>query len=197
MKYILYTTSKSSWYQKQADIFASEISKTKGRGEVSIDVEHLIPHKVNTLRDSDGDVRFSWDWFSLRFLQKGYDGVIFHFTPYYKRKWDIQDRINGSQNDRNTVYPEFWVCCDRNQMAKGYEDLTELLRLLFHEQAHFDENLDDSVGNILTHDSVHLIDYSIKQIHRYHHLVDYRGQAIRDKINRLMNEVIKFVKRTI
>ena len=36
-RYILYTTSKSSWFREQADIFAKEISKTKGRGEVVIE----------------------------------------------------------------------------------------------------------------------------------------------------------------
>ena len=36
--YVLYTTSKSKRVQEQADIFASEISGTKGRGEVKITV---------------------------------------------------------------------------------------------------------------------------------------------------------------
>ena len=197
MKYILYTTSRSSWIKKQADIFATEISKTKGRGEVTIDVVYKDIKKIVVTTDANGVTRPSWDWFDATFPQKDYVGVIFHFTPALRKKWKISLDLNGSQNNENTTYPAFWVCCNTHVTAKGYDNLSEFLRLLFHEHAHFDENLDDKVGNILTHNSVHYTDYTLKKIHLYHYLVDYRGQTFKDKVNTLVNKVIKHVKKYI
>jgi hypothetical protein len=191
--YILYTTSKSAWIKEQAELFASEISKTKGRGEVRIEVVHRIPKRVPVQTDQKGHVKPVWGLFE----RDKYNGVIFHFTPYYRAKWGITATINGSRNDKNLAYPEFWVCADTYEMAKGYNDLSEFLRLLFHEHAHFDEDLDDAIGNVLTQESVHDVDYKLKKIHQYHYLVDYRGQALKEAVNQVMNDVIKLVKRFI
>ena len=197
MKYILYTTTKiSKKLRDEADIFASEISKTKGRGVVTVDIVQKIPRAVPVEPDIDGDVRFTFDWFRQQFPKGDYDGVIFHFTPYYKRKWGMTYWVNGVRNKDNRDYPEFWVCCDLDEMADGY-DISKLLRLLFHEQAHFDEDLDDDLANILTQTSVHNVDYRLKKIHQYHYLVDYRGQIYQEQVNKVVNAVIKLVKKFI
>ena len=75
--------------------------------------------------------------------------------------------------------------------------MTGFLRKLFHEHAHFDEDLDDDLGNVLTQTSVHDMDYKLKKIHLYHHLVDYRGQAFKESVQAVMNSVIKLAKRII
>lgn len=197
MHYILYTTSRPKWYQEQADIFAREISKTKGRGEVKITVVRKAVKTVKLSTDSDGDFIIDWKWFQATFPQYIYDGVIFHFTPTYRRKWNIDSSINGARNQSNRDYPEFWICCDQGEMAKGYDNLYEFLRLLFHEHAHYDEDVDDMVGDKLTQNTVHDVDYKLKQIHKYHLLVDYRGQAIKQGVMKVMTAVIQMAKKYI
>ena len=200
MKYILYTTTKISKKLKtQVDFFASEISKTRGRGEVTVDIVQKIPRGIVPVQpDTDGDIRFTFDWFRQQFPKGDYGGVIFHFTPYYRYKWGMTLSVNGVRNKDNKDYPEFWVCDDLKEKAEGYPDhITNFLRKLFHEQAHFDEDQDDSIANILTQDSVHDFDYRLKKIHLYHYLVDYRGRAYKNKVNNVINQVIKLVKKFI
>lgn len=197
MKYILYTTSTSNVVQPLVDVWAKEISKTKGRGEVIVTVVRKIPKNVERELDADKHWKFPWGWFATTFPRGEYDGVIFHFTPYYRRKWKLTESINGSRNTHNTVYPEFWVCASPTAWAKGYENVLEIHRILYHEQAHYDEDVDDAVGNVLTQDSVHTVDYILKQIDKYHLLVDYRGQALKHAVNKALVAVIKFAKKYI
>ncbi len=194
--YILYTTSRPTTYQKRADAVATEWSKTKGRGEVEIVVTRVKPVKPKVVVDADGDRTIDWAWFSQQYPNT-HDGVMYHFTPHYRKRWGITESINGSRNSANRDFPQFWVCCDADAMAKGYADLGEFERLMYHEHAHFDEDQDDTVGNVLTQDSVHIVDYRLKQIQTYHLLVDYRGKALKEAVNRVVNSVIKFAKKYI
>jgi hypothetical protein len=196
--YILYTTSQVSWYQEQADIFAHEISKTKGRGEVKVVVKTVRIKDVAVGKDNDGDIKPTWEWFTKTFAKGEYDGVIFHFTPYYRKLWGITGSIGGARNPDNKEYPEFWICADKGVLASGYPEwVTDFLRKLFHEHAHYDEDQDDTVGNILTQSTVHDMDYKLKKIHQYHHLVDYRGKALKETVNKLLIQVIKLAKKYI
>lgn len=201
--YVLYTTSKSKFVTDQANIFVSKISETKGRGEVKIEVRFKIPKKVDLIKDSEGYIRPSWDWFKTQFPKENFDGVIFHFTPYYKTKWGLKNpktkNWGGSRNSSSTDYPEFWVCDDLNPIqALGYPVwVNDFIRKLFHEHAHYDEDVDDKNGNVLTQDSVHTTDYKLKKIHEYHLLVDYRGKAFKEAVNRIMADVIKLAKKII
>lgn len=193
--YILYTTSKSKKVQEQADVFAQAISQTKGRGEVKIDVQYKRPKfSVPTV-----DGVLSWSWFRQEFPREYnsivYDGVIYHFLRSQKKRWGLT--ANGKKHTENKDYPEFWFSADIDQMAEGYEDLTEFLRLLYHEHGHFDEDLDDSVGNVLTQDSVHKVDYELKQIQYYHLLIDYRGQALKEKVQQFLLSVMRLAKKII
>lgn len=194
--YILYTTSRPATYQKRADAIAAEWSKTKGRGDVEIVVIRVKPVKPKVLLDVDGDRTIDWVWFSEHYLNT-HDGVIYHFTPHYRKRWGISPSVNGSRNQNNRDYPQYWVCCDANAVAKGYGGLGEFERLMYHEHAHYDEDQDDAVGNVLTQDSVHTLDYKMKQIHLYHLLVDYRGKALKEAVNKAVLAVIKFAKKYI
>lgn len=205
--YILYTTSKSKKVQEQADIFASEISKTKGRGEVKIKVVHKRPNWCDRALDVDGHVKPTWEWFDNMFPKADYDGVIFHFNTRQRKDWQITPTINGSRNPYNLDIPQFWLCDDlKTTPAEGYEKeriydtdiiITNFLRLLFHEHAHFDEDLDNTVGNILTQDSVHDTDYKLHRIHLYHYMVDYRGKDLKEKVTKVVNTVFKLAKKYI
>ena len=211
MKYILYTTSKSKRVQEQADIFASEISKTKGRGEVKITVvTNKLPTAPKMIQRLDGYYMPSWEWFNASLPCLDYDGVIFHFSTYYRSKWGIKGRkgpIGGSRNKDNKDFPQFWVCDDLKELpAEGYEKeriydtdiiVTDFLRKLFHEHAHYDEDVDNSVGDNLNQESVHDMDYKLHQIHLYHYLVDYRGKKLKEDVAVLIAKIFKLVKKFI
>jgi hypothetical protein len=152
--------------------------------------------------DKDGDRRFSWDWLMQQFPKGDYDRVGFHFTNHYRKLWDVRSgrpgyKLNGS------AFPigddgYFWFCCER-ELAKGYEHvpLTEFERLFIHEDMHMDENLDDGTGNKLAQESVHIADYQLKAIHRYHEMVDYRGYHLKKKVNRIINRLIDLARYAI
>lgn len=194
MKYVLYSTSKSSWYQGQANLAALYLSKN-GR-KVEIEVRHVRPPRnPQMIIDSDGDRRFSWDWFTQYFPNE-HDGVGFHFTSYYKRKWGISPRINGSKNTMNKDYPEFWMCCEKEE-AYGYDLISNFVRLLIHEVSHFDEDLDNDYGNTLTQESVHRWDYELKSIHHYPKFVNYRAYRFRQKIAALTVKVVALAQAFI
>lgn len=208
MKYAFYTTSKSSWYAEKLRLVFDDLERTKGREPIEFDVFEKRPEQPDIIKDKDGDYRISWDWFETHF-DTDYDGVIFHFTPYYRRKWGIDSHLNGSRNSRSKRKPMYWVCCEKG-VAEGYEgvmlyrngqnkmgDLTDFERINYHEHAHYDEDVDDNDGNLLTDSSVHDFDYRLKRIHQYHLLVDYRGQSLRHRFDRLMSDIIRVVKKYI
>jgi hypothetical protein len=194
--YILYTTSEPKRYEKRASAIAAEWSKTKGRGLVTIVVQHKIPDTAPPLTDHEDGKLLSWDWFKAQFPRDEFDGVIFHFSRHYYRKWGMK-RFNGAKNHFNKEYPEFWLSCDADQKAGGYTDLKEFERIMYHEHAHYDEEVDDAVGDKLTNDSVHTVDYKMKQIDKYHLLVDYRGKDLKEQVKAVINKVIKLAKKYI
>lgn len=195
--YILYTTAPARTYQARADVVADAWSQTKGRGPVEIIVKQVRPKKPRLIKDNDGDTIIDWTWFATEFDAYPYDGAFFQFTPRQRKAWGITSSINGCRNRSNREYPQFWLCCDAKAMAKGYTDLGEFERLMYHEHAHYDEDVDDMVGDNLSQDSVHDVDYKLKQIDKYHLLVDYRGQALKHAVKKVMSAVVKFAKKYI
>lgn len=193
-RYIFYTTEKVSKVRPLTDLFAADISRTKGRGVIKIDVVHKIPQSVDTIVDADGDTVLYWPWFRKTFDKSYYDGVIFHFTPQYRKLWGTEPTINGSRNRENKEYPEYWICCTLTKKARGYQDLLEFLRLNYHEHAHFDEDLDNHIGDFLTQNTVHDMDYNLKKIHLYHLLIDYRGKAIKELVDKIIIKTINIIK---
>lgn len=192
MKYLLYSTSASDWYVKKCQDIARAWSMTPGRGKVTIDVVRRVPEDPVTIKDSDGDRRFAWDWFETYFDNEEYDGIFFHFTPYYKRRWLISRRINGAKHTHRKDKPFFWVACDKEE-ADGYPLMSEFERLMYHEMGHFDEDLMDK----LDQDSVHKVDYKLKQIHYYHLLIDYSGLNAKRSMWDLMKRAIAYTQEFI
>lgn len=192
MTITIYTTASSKWYQQEADYVASVISTTL---PCSFVVKRIkAPMNPITLVDSEKDTRFAWDWFTKQFPLET-DGVAFHFTSYYKKKWRLTK--NGSKNTLNKTYPEFWLCANKGEMAKGYENLSEFARLLFHEMGHFFEDLDDAFGDKLVQESVHVTDYQLKKIHLYHTLIDFRGFELKQKVSRLVRTIMQYVQKAL
>lgn len=202
MKYIIYTTTKPSSIETHVKHWAKQLEKSKGRGKVEYDIVQKRVDSVDIIY-SNKHWRINWDWFTSRFPKGDYDGVIFHFTSYYKKKWQISSKLNGSMYE-NAGYPCFWICCNPNDKADDYEEaffivdkevvyVNEFLRLMFHEQAHFDENLDDLIGNQLKQESVHLLDYKAHAIHRYPELVDFRGYNIKILLEKVIRRLIELL----
>lgn len=174
-RYILYTTASVSKVQRVADDFAVRLMASPGRPTTTIEVRRKVPRGIRTQLTAKGKAVLAWDWFRSTFSKEKYDGVIFHFTPYYRRRWGLSTSVNGSRNPDERSYPEFWVCADLDAKAEGYPpEITELLRILLHEHSHFDEDQDDLLGNLLSQLSVHYLDYDRKLIHRYPELANYQ-----------------------
>jgi hypothetical protein len=196
MRIIVYTPSKSDWYQKEADKVAKIFKKKIPEFEIDI-VYRNIPKEAVTLVDSDGDTRPSWDWFTNTFpLPEDYDGVGVHLASFHYRRWDING-IRGSKNTINKDYPEFWFYAKRGEQAPGYEDLSQFARLLLHELSHFFEDLDDLYGDKLAQQSVHIADYNLKAIHMYPLLIDYRGYILKLQVSKIINRVINFARKIL
>lgn len=173
------------------------LNKSKGRENLKIDVVHTnTPRKPQTTVDKDGDRRLNWDWFTQYFDKGDYDGVGFHFTDYYKDKWNLS--VRGSKNSLNKDYPQFFFACGKEEAPTGYPDsISNFVRLLIHEISHFDEDLDNELGDGLPQKSVHIWDYELKAIHFYPQFVDYRGYNIKKKVNKLVSDVINFVSKVL
>lgn len=201
MRYVLYTTTSSAWYREKAKAIAARYSANKNRGECTIDVVKVSPPRNPVMiTDADGDHRFAWDWIMQRFPKGDYDRVAFHFTNHYRDRWGVASGTPGKKLN-GAAFPVgsdgyFWFCCDR-EMAEGYDGLSEIERLFIHEDMHIDENLDDGTGNKLAQQSVHIVDYQMKAIHRYHEMVDYRGYHLKRKVNRIINRVIDLVRHAV
>jgi len=142
-----------------------------------------------------GGYTLDWDWFLDYFSKENEEGLVFHFTPYYRKKWGLNQNLNGSRNTKYTRTPVFWVCANVGEEAArrdgpGYPpEITELHRLLYHEMAHFDEDQDDLVGDRLNQESVHILDYEANAIHRYPELVNYTTLSLLQRIRRRLVEL--------
>lgn len=197
MDYVFYTYSRSTLLPSIVQTFASSISTTKGRKPVTVTIiRKSYPRTAKTMKDSDGDVVLDWQWLRERFPRGTYHGVIVHLSPAHRKQYRLPSKINGVRNRNNLLYPEFYVIADPAIQAKHYP-FSDLLRLLYHEQAHYDEDIDNSVGNKLDQDSVHKYDYEKHLIHEYHTMVDYSGQALKDRVHWVVNAVVQLAKKVL
>lgn len=186
----IFTTTSSSWYQEKADIVAKNLSTTKGREEIKFEVISIkAPKQPQIAPDKEGNMRISWDWMEYYFNTEGYDGLIFHFTPYYKKKWQLAPKINGSRYSQSIDRPVFWLCCEK-EGREGYKDLSNFERILYHEWGHYDEDLDMA----LPQESVHNMDYKLKAIDLHHKIVDLRPYNFNKKIQPLLEKIVYLMK---
>jgi len=192
----LYTTSRTARVEQVADEWALGLMQTPGRPTITVEVIRKVPRRVETTHALDGGGRLDWDWLLEQFPKADDEGVIFHFTPYYRSKWGLKPGINGSRNTSHKTTPVFWVCANVGAPASrrdgpGYpEHITELHRLLYHEMAHFDEDQDDLLGNQLPQESVHYMDYTQNAIHRYPELVNYRKLTLLERIRTTLAAIV-------
>ena len=177
---IIFTTSKGTWIEKNLPFILEQLNKTKGRTVESIDVQTVYPISPLTFKDSDGDTRISWDWFEKHFTEQsdGYSVVIFHFTEYYKKKWNLSKHIGGTYRNDSDCIMEFWLCADNKDNAEGY-DFDQFTRRMFHEWSHGDSyfaGLPENSGG------VHFWDYRLKNIHELPEIVNYTLYNLHKKV---------------
>lgn len=166
MKITIYTTSKSDWYKNEATYVERAYAPYF---PLTFDVVQIdVPSDPQFVLYKNGDKGLDWKWVTKTF-PKVADGVGFHFGPVTAKKWRIT--LGGQRNSENKVYPEFWMTCSTRK-AKWYP-FSSFIRILFHELAHFWEDVDNETGNTLNQVSVHYWDYDLKKIHEYHTHVNF------------------------
>jgi len=166
MNILIYTTSSDPWYRDKAKLVEKAYAPYFPLTFTFLTIE--APTDPVFRIDSDGDKCFNWDWFNDTF-PKTSGGVAFHFNKKYAKKWGI--KLGGQRDSNHKDVPYFWLTADKEK-AKGYE-ISNFERLLFHEPAHYWEDIDNDYGNKLVQDSVHHADYDLKTIHRYHESVNF------------------------
>ena len=165
MNIVIYTTSSDKWYRTKAKNIEKAYAPLYPLTFTFITID--VPKKPVFKIDNSGDKCLDWEWFNTIFPSK--EGVGFHFDKKTARKWGI--KLGGQRNSDAKDYPQFWITCGKEK-AKGY-DFSNFERLLYHEIAHFWEDIDNNYGNKLFQNSVHHFDYDLKEIHEYHLGVDF------------------------
>ena len=167
---------------EEVELIKETLALSKGRTPVSIDVQTVRGVWPMTMNDSDGDRRIVWDWFNEYFGDDEYDVVCFHFTDYWKKKWNLSARINGSFNLHNTDQFQFWFAADRGEQAKNY-DFLESTRLILHEMAH-----GDSI-RLGTPNVIHYFDYKLHSLSAFFETVDYRMYNLKKRLAELLKQL--------
>lgn len=194
---LIYTTTNSQFFKEDLPFVVDMLNKTPGRTVTQVDCKTIAPpDNPMTFRDGAGDVRFVWDWFQKTFTdparEDGYNVVIFHITPYYKKKWGLSKDIGGSyRNDPDEVM-EFWFSSGRGDNARNYEDMSDAARKLIHEWCHGDSYF---AGTPLwwkgsARSLVHEWDYDRHAIHKLPALFSYRTHNIQLKIIAILRQVV-------
>ena len=192
----IYTTSPSQFFLKDLAFVREKLMQAKGREDVVFKVKTIgAPEfsSIMTIRDGDGDTRFAWDWFERKFvdpLPDKYNAVCFHFTPYYKKKYRLSERINGTYHNNGDGVLDFWIC-SKDVQARGYT-FSETTRLLLHELGHGDARWTGEHN-----DKVHHFDYNLKSIHNFHKLIDYKKWNIQKKIVNILTQVVSLYNKLV
>jgi len=193
LKILIYTTTKSQFFRKDFDFIRQSLLKATGINEVTFDVKTIYPpQNPLTLKDSNGDVRFAWDWFDQRFVEPvrdEYNVVAFHFTPYYKNKWRLAERINGTYHRDGDNVLDFWFSC-YTEKAKNYE-FSNATRLILHEFRH---GFSKWTGR---HDDTHLQDYQLHNLHNSFEVFDFTDWNILKSIHTLLANFLKKYGRKV
>lgn len=175
---VIYTTSKAK--QIRADLaFVREcLLDTKGREDVSFTIKEVkSPKQLPVLKDSDRHIRPAWAALEGLYPAGEYNAVGFHFTPKERRKWGIEQTINGSYDRSRSHAMYFWVCAEPGKKARQYP-FTDFARIVLHEIQHGDVHLTGA-----PRDLVHEWDYLKASIHKLPKDLSY------DTWNRLLKTV--------
>lgn len=190
---IIYTTSQGTWIHERLPFIIEKLNTSEGRTVEKIDVKTIsAPSKPQTIRDKEGDVRFTWDWFDRTFQSDEYDVVVFHFTSYYKKKWGLSNKIKGTYHKDHGDYFDFWLCADKDEQSKNY-GLDEFTRVFLHEWLHGDSymaGVPDSWKKT-PREWVHHMDYNLKMIDTAHELISYKRYTILSLIYEKLSNFLK------
>lgn len=188
----IYTTTTSKFFQRDLDFVRDSLLQTGGIEEVRFVVRTIrAPEKVETIRDKDGDIRFNWDWFQRRFVDPlvgEYNVVGLHITPYYKKKYGLSSRINGTYHRNADNVLDFWFSCSDRDSRNG-EPMSEATRLILHEirhgLCHWASRKDDT----------HERDYIKKDLLNSFGIIDMRIRDVLLKLLPIVKQLLALWKR--
>lgn len=186
---LIYTTTSSQFFKKDLNFVKECLMRAKGVEDVLFEIKTIsAPENPLLIKDTEGDTRFAWDWFDQRFVVpvKGqYNAVAFHFTPYYKRKWGLSARINGSYHNDPDGVLDFWFSCYDKQ-SLNY-DFSEAARIMIHEFSHGFARWTGKNNQL-----VHPYDYNFHTIHTFPEMVSFQDWNI---LKRIVNIITDFFKK--
>lgn len=134
---IVYTTSKTRWMSRHESRIRKGWEQAKGITSEPFDYKHITLTEIPLKTYADGDVKPDPDWFSKTFASPSYNNIILHLSRKDRTKFGIKG-IAGTYY-RDKVPDDIWetvIICDKGQMAKGYDNLPEFVRLAWHEPGH-------------------------------------------------------------
>lgn len=185
----IYTTSRGSYLREGLDEARQYLTQTKGIDDVAFDVEVISPPTnimtIGYYKNNKYYVRPVWDWFREKFhTDDTYDAIGWHFTPYYRKKWDLTESVNGMyyrNADDNTL--DFWLCTYSGKAARY--DFSEVCRLVLHELG----------GHGYSHwtgaeDNTHFFDYELNAIQRYPSTLSFHDWNIYKKIVTILKDFL-------
>ena len=168
VKTIIYTTQRRRWIHKHFDEIMDTIRTSKAVEVAEIEVRNIESFdKIPTYVNSKGHTKPSWDWFQKAFTDpakaEGYNVICFHFTRAERKKWGLQESINGTYTRDKDDQFEFWLVADEKQRSsrkqKDASRMMQFTRVFLHELAH--GFIHFTSGD---RDLVHIADYEWRSI---------------------------------
>lgn len=208
IKPIVYSTSKTPWFEKYHPIAIKEMVKAKAVRIEPIAIELLKLDEdftPGTYLDSDGVRRISFNWLyehlSKKAVAKGYNMIALHFTEAERKAWKLTKRYNGAYwLDHNPLF-EFWFCADDGEWSpNNRSNLPQYLRLFLHEAGHglvhfadlkeqlvVQLGIQQATGN--ARDPVHYLDYKVKDVRKLFPMISFERWSLLKQLKELLEKL--------
>lgn len=138
---VVYTTSQTLWMKQHENRIRKVWESARGVTTAAFTYRLVQLDNIPLKTDNDGDVKPDWSWFRERFTAEakalGLNNVWLHISREDRERLGIKG-VSGSYN-RDAIPDRLWECliiADEGQIARGYKDLPEYVRLGLHEPGH-------------------------------------------------------------
>lgn len=141
IKTIVYTTSKTRWMGRYEARIRKNYEKAKGVKAARFEYRHIKLETLPVRTYRDGDIKPAPSFITKTFTEpaaaQGFNNIFLNLSRADKKRFGIKG-IAGTYN-RDKVPDDVWECviiADKGQMAKGYDNMPEYVRLAIHEPGH-------------------------------------------------------------